>query len=545
MPNNDLYSNQWENLDPEKVVAEAITRLADDAGAVLENDVLEAFKLLYQANPASYNRFRQQVKESKQVAMPYFDKLTAKEPEPEQAKKPSVQKLFPTYEIWDSPVNGVQLLDEIKETIKQYVIADDETFTVATLWACFTWFIDVVSYAPIANITAPEKRCGKTKLLSTLKRLSYKAFPTSNISPAAMFRTIELFQPTLFIDEVDTFLKEHNEMRGMINAGYTRETAYIVRCVGEDQEPQPFSIWGAKLLCGIGKIADTLQDRSITLKLRRKKTGETVNNIDKSDPEQWRILRAKLARFAQDHSEQLTTIQPDPIKGLHDRANDCYEPLLQVAILAGGHWLETAKKAALVLNGAQEESDSIRTELLRDIQAIFETKRISRVFSHDLARYLNEDNEANWINWNKGRGMTPNNLAKYLRDFGIISKSMRIGTNNAKGYSKDQFLDAFNRYLDDSEQTPDLTTVTTSQPNGHSEYSEEINRHNEDLLRFENQPETKPPLACDVVTFPDPQTIEKGQVSNPESYPSNQPNHSKSHSINDLMSEDEGVIFDL
>lgn len=543
--NNDLYSDQWEHVDPEKVITEAIAKLADDAGAVLENDVLEAFKLLYQANPASYNRYRQQVKESKKVVMALFDKLTTKELEPEQNSKPNLQRIFPIYEVWDSPVNGAELLDEIKETIKQYVIADDETFTVATLWACFTWFIDVVSYAPIANVTAPEKRCGKTKLLSTLKRLSYKSFSTSNISPAALFRLIELHKPTLFVDEVDTFLKEHNEMKGMINAGYTRETAFIVRCVGEEQEPQPFSIWGAKLLCGIGKIADTLHDRSITLKLRRKTIGETVKNIDKSDPREWQILRAKLARFAKDHSEQLETIQPDPIKGLHDRANDCYEPLLQVAILAGGHWLETVKKAALVLNGTEEESDSIRTELLRDIQTIFTTKRIERIFSHELVNELNADNEANWCVWNNGRGITPRNLAKYLKEFGIVSKSMRIGFDNAKGYSKKQFTDTFNRYLNDSRQTPNITTVTTTQSNGHNEYSQEKNRHNNELLPFENQPKAKRALTCDIVTYPDPKILEAGQVSKPESHLINPQNHSNSHSINDLLEDAEGVSFDL
>jgi Protein of unknown function (DUF3631) len=31
-----------------------------------------------------------------------------------------------------------------------------------------TWFIDVITIAPLAVITAPEKRCGKTQLLSVL-----------------------------------------------------------------------------------------------------------------------------------------------------------------------------------------------------------------------------------------------------------------------------------------------------------------------------------------------------------------------------------------
>lgn len=538
--NDDLYSNQWQALDPEQIIQQAITQLADDAGAVLTNEVIEAFKLLYQDNPASYNRYRQQVKESKKVQMSLFDKLTTKEPNKEQ-EQANTFNLFPPIEIWESPVDGEQLLDEIRDTIQHYVIADYETIIACTLWVSYTWFIDYVSYAPIANITAPEKRCGKTKLLSTLKRLSYKGLITSNISSAALFRLIELYKPTLFIDEVDTFLSLHEDMRGIINAGFTRESAFIIRCVGDDITPTPFNVWGAKALCGIGKIADTLQDRSITLRLRRKTTGETVQNVDKSDPEQWAILRAKLARFAQDNKTKLLLLTPEPIPQLNDRANDCFEPLRQVALLAGGHWPETAIKAALALHGEQEENDSTRTELLKDIQTIFDMKRIDRVFSHELASYLNEDNEANWCMWNKGRGMTPNSLAKQLKEFDIISKSIRIGLNTAKGYLKDQFNDAFTRYLTTLPVEPAITNVTTSQIKAHNENSQNSKGHNGELLRFENQPQDNSPLTCDVVTFQNtPTTGGSGEqaIKTPQS-----PN--TTHSINDLMADDEGVYFDL
>lgn len=536
--NDDLYSNQWETIDPEKIIQQAITRLTDDAGAVLEHDVIEAFKILYQDNPASYNRYRLVVKESKKVTMPYFDKLTMKQPDQEQA---NAFIMIPPIEIGEQPINGEQLLNEIRDAIQQYVIADDETIIAATLWVSYTWFIDMVSYAPIANITAPEKRCGKTKLLSTLKRLSYKGLITSNISSAALFRLIELYKPTLFIDEVDTFLSLHEDMRGIINAGFTRESAFIIRCVGDDITPTPFNVWGAKALCGIGKIADTLQDRSITLKLRRKTQGETVKNIDKSDPEQWRVLRAKLARFAQDNQLKIINTQIEPLQQLNDRANDCWESLRQVALLAGGHWPQTAINSAIRLNGEQEENDSTRTELLRDIQTIFDMKRIDRVFSHDLAAYLNEDNEANWFMWNKGRGMTPNSLSKQLKEFDIVSKTIRIGLNTARGYIKDQFKDAFTRYLTLSPIDTPIQNATTSQAKAHNESSQNLKRNKNDLLHFENRFEAKQHMGCDVVAFQNTPTT--GGYS--EKDLKDQQNNTNTHSINDLLDDDKGVDFDL
>lgn len=508
--NHTNHTDHAETLaDVEALIKQAIKKLSVDAGAVLEQDILEAFKQLYQQNPASFNRYRQQIKESKQVMMALFDKLTlpssfngAKGVQSYSAQlAETAQLLFPAIAVYEQPVEGESLFDEIKSLITQYVIADEETLIAATLWVAFSWFIEVVNYAPIANITAPEKRCGKTKLLSVLKRLSYQSFTTSNISAAALFRLVELYKPTLLIDEVDSFLNLHEDMRGIINAGFTRESAYIVRCVGEEQIPTPFNVWGAKALCGIGKIADTLQDRSIPLKLRRKSQGETVNNVDKSDPQQWALLRAKLARFAQDNQVQLINIQPEPLPQLNDRANDCWEPLRQIAELAGGRWPQLATIAALLISSDNEQHDSTRTELLNDIKTLFDTKKIDRIFSHDLVNALNEDNEANWCGWNKGRGMTARNLAKILKDFDIVSNTLRIGVNDrAKGYTKDQFQDAFKRYLTSPPLATPVTNVTTGQVKGDSNTGQNTIRDISLMSRTQKPLQQQTTKDCHVVT---------------------------------------------
>lgn len=185
----------------------------------------------------------------------------------------------------------------------------------------------------------PEKRCGKTVLLGVLARLSCRPLAVSNIAPAALFRALQLWQPTLLIDEVDAFLAEHEEARGILNAGFTRDTAFVIRCVGDDHTPTRFNVWGAKALCGIGKIADTLADRSIPLRLRRKMTGERTVKIRHADPGAFAELVGKLARFALDNRDAVRFARPAEIEGLNDRANDCWEPLLAVAEVAGvtGH----------------------------------------------------------------------------------------------------------------------------------------------------------------------------------------------------------------
>lgn len=100
-------------------------------------------------------------------------------------------------------------------------------------------------------------------------------------------------------------MKENEELRGVMNSGHTRDSAYVIRTVGDNFTPTKFSTWGAKALAGIGHVADTLMDRAVILKLRRKLPHEMVNRIRDAEPGLFDELRSKLARLAEDYSEKV------------------------------------------------------------------------------------------------------------------------------------------------------------------------------------------------------------------------------------------------
>lgn len=431
------------NMKSIDVVA-AIERLSTDAGALFEPHIIAELKRLRADDPASFARLRAQTKASKAVSMAEFERLTvlSERYEPEAATE-----MFADDERWSEQVDGGALLDDIRTLIRRFVIADQATIDAATLWVMFTWFVDVVTVAPIANITAPEKRCGKTVLLSTLAKLVYRPLQTANVSEAAIYRCIEAWAPTLLIDEVDSFLRENNAARGILNAGHTRESAYVVRCEGEDFTPTKFSVWGAKALCGIGKLAGTLADRSIPMPLRRKKPGEHVENIRHVAPTEWQTLRARINRWVQDHRSLVAEARPIRVDGLNDRANDCWEPLLAIADLASPDWAVDARRAALALLGAQEDSPSVLIQLLADIRDVFDRKEVDRLFNNELLCALIEDEEGPWATWNRGKPITSRQITVRLAEFGIKPKTVRKGAAK-RGYERTQFEDAFARYLD-------------------------------------------------------------------------------------------------
>nr|WP_279222709.1 DUF3631 domain-containing protein [Stutzerimonas kunmingensis] len=340
-------------------IEDALAKIKQDPGAVFEANVLTLLRQVREIEPARWARIRHAIKDAKTVSLTDLDKLISSANEPAS----STDDLFPVVTLWPTPVSGAELLDDLTTIIRRHVIADPATINAAALWIVFTWFIDVVGVAPIANITAPEKRCGKTVMLAVFARLACRPLAASNIATASLFRSLELWTPTLLIDEVDSFLAEHDGARGILNAGFTRDTAFVIRCVGDNHIPTRFNVWGAKALCGIGKLADTLADRSIPLRLRRKLTGERTTKIRHASPATFAELVSKLARFAIDNREDIRTARPAEVEGLNDRANDCWEPLLAVAELAGGNWPRLARIAAATLHGLEEDHPEHRRRI--------------------------------------------------------------------------------------------------------------------------------------------------------------------------------------
>src|SRR5439155_16309209 len=129
--------------------------------------------------------------------------------------------------------------------LRRHVVASDSALVACALFALHTYAFDLGDISPILFITGPTKRCGKSRLLSVLARLVNRPLAASSASAAGIYRTIELHRPTLLIDEVDSFLKADNQLRGLVNSGHTRDAAFHLGCiaVGRDFEARRWSTW--------------------------------------------------------------------------------------------------------------------------------------------------------------------------------------------------------------------------------------------------------------------------------------------------------------
>ena len=354
---------------------------------------------------------------------------------------------FPELEPWPHPVNGALLLDEISGTLSRYVVLPLSGIHAIALWIVHTYAVEATSICPILVIKSPEKRCGKTLLLELLINMVFRPLTASNITSSSLFRVIERYQPTLLLDEADTFLCNNEELRGIINSGYRRSSSYVIRTVGEDFEPVVFNTFGPKAVAQIGAPPETMLDRGIVIEMRRKKQDEKPERL-RSDKIFTGLehIRRKAARWTKDNLAILIDGEPSIPSSLHDRARDSWRPLLAVAELAGVRWMEYGRSSAEELC-VETGAVSNRTLLLADIRNIFEQADTTRMSSSDICSRLRAIEEHPWPELRDGQPITARQLARLLEPLGIGPRQFRLNGEIVRGYELEDFADSFARYL--------------------------------------------------------------------------------------------------
>ena len=351
---------------------------------------------------------------------------------------------------WGSPVTAADLLDEIIGILQTHTVMPPYAAQLIAAWVLFAWTHDVVRVSPLLALVSPEKRCGKTTVLTLIKALVPKPLASSNLSSASLFRMVDRWAPTVLIDEADTFLRDDrkNELRGILNAGHTRDAAFVHRCTGETYEPRAFNVWSPKVVAMIGRLPDTLEDRAIVMTMRRKRSSDQIERLRVDCMEMFEVTRRKLKRWSSDNLQKLRDADPPVPEALSDRAKDNVRYLVAIADLAGDHWPATIRDACL--KNARDQGRApqpANNALLRDIQGLFKERNITRISSQDLCDALVERDDLRWSKFTAGKPISPRGIANLLRDYGIKAESTRDG----RVYSFCAFEDAFDRYLAPSE----------------------------------------------------------------------------------------------
>ena len=279
----------------------SLRKLLDNA-AFGENLTLPDFETVLDRaaalDPISYDRQRSELAKELGVRAKTLDDEVAKR---RRSREEDKQLFLVDPPAWEQPVDLAELLDAIVAELKQYLVLPKHAVQAISLWIVHAHAHNAFQISPILALLSPEKRCGKTTALSVIRYLVPRGVFASNTSSAAVFRIIDKYQPTLLVDEMDTFIRDNEELRGVINSGHQRNAAFVLRVSGDALEPQLYSTWAPKVVAMIGKLPGTLSDRSIEVPLKRKLPDEKVKRFRVIRPGMLPDLQRKCIRWANDN----------------------------------------------------------------------------------------------------------------------------------------------------------------------------------------------------------------------------------------------------
>ena len=363
--------------------------------------------------------------------------------------------------------DGAQVLDDVAAFVGRYVVfPTPHALTVVALWIAHThapqktWYV-----TPRLVLDSAEPGSGKTRVLELLALLVQRPEMTISATVAAIFRMIAEHPLTLLFDEVDAIFNPKNggnyeDLRALLNAGY-KQGATIARCVGDAKQMkvQRFDVFAPVALAGLaGKMPATITTRAVTIHMRRRAPGETVQPFRERDAEgEAEPLRARLVDWVDVVATDLALARPAMPAGVVDRPAEVWEALLAVADAAGGDWPTRARAACsyFVLNADPGEL-SFGVRLLRDVHAVFRAAGVDRMPSAAVIEDLVKLDESPWADlW--GKPLDQRRLAAELGRYGVKAKPIKMPDGRTpRGYlvtGPDGLLDAWQRYLPDSGAT--------------------------------------------------------------------------------------------
>jgi hypothetical protein len=371
------------------------------------------------------------------------------------------------------PPEGAALLAELHAALCRYVVLPSaEAADAVTLWIAASHAQPAWEHAPRLAVVSPLKRCGKSRLLDVVAETCHAPLITVNATIAAVVRSLGDDPPTLLVDEADTLwgskkqADNNEDLRGLLNAGHQRNRP-MLRWDVTARTLERLGTFAMAMLAAIGDLPDTIMDRAVVIRMRRRAPGEHVDPYrTRRDAPPLNHLRDRLTGWAREHLRELQHAQPQ--MPLEDRAADTWEPLIAVADLAGGDWPARARTAAAVMTAAeaqQEEDTSVSVRLLGDLREVFDQAGAEALYSATILEALHKLDEAPWADW-YGHPLRPRDLANLLRAYQVRPRDVREhGTGpQRKGYARADLYEPWARYLPRHARQPRHDDEPAAQP---------------------------------------------------------------------------------
>lgn len=216
------------------------------------------------------------------------------------------------------------------------------TAATLALWVVLTYCYPAWSAVPYLYLGGPVGS-GKTRVFEVLSRLVFRPLQSSNMTGAALFRTLHGKGGTLLYDEAER-LKQRTpdvgEINSMLLAGYKQGgRATRLEPVNDTFRTVEFDVFGPKALACVRGLPGALSSRCIPVMMFRaaKDSPKPRRRIDSYGP-RWEVLRNDLHALALDCGVEFLDLarRTDVCPAMSGRSFELWQPLLALA-----SWIES------------------------------------------------------------------------------------------------------------------------------------------------------------------------------------------------------------
>ena len=233
--------------------------------------------------------------------------------------------------------------------------------------------------------------------------------------------------PTILIDEADTIFGHdagaHEDLRGLLNAGHQRGRPAL-RWDINTRSVEELDTYAMAALAGIGRMPDTIEDRAVIIRMRRRaptNTSSPTASAETPPPHQPQTPTPPLGRATTTELAHRNPTCPSKTEPPTPGKPSSPSPTSPAAT---GHQRPDKPPATSPTKPNNTNDGTIATQLLADCRTAFAGRRVIR--TTELLAALNADPEAPWATHGHGTDSTPAALGPILKEFGIRARKFRI-----------------------------------------------------------------------------------------------------------------------
>ena len=282
-----------------------------------------------------------------------------------------------------------RLATEIDTFIKSYLeMPLDSDYLILSMWIFHTYLIENFNTTPILYFYG-VKETGKSRAGEVLNELAFRAQRLTSLTEATLFRSVELFKPTLIIDEIKLLGKGGNQgLADLMKTTYKRGlkvSRINLNKYGEDQI-EYFDTFSPLVICTTETIPDIIESRCILFIMQKNSNPQIERMIDKK----WaNDLRERLTVF---RANYINKDLPEAQHIARGRLNEIMFPLYQSLLLFGperkDEFLDTVKR--IQKNKENEDGMSLESEIIKAIDDEYQETQNKQFLTQAISKRINE-----------------------------------------------------------------------------------------------------------------------------------------------------------